>query len=135
MLGGTQAQGRACTATVARREEGVVDTGWHDLDALPHRAVQTLELRPLLGVGCQDHVAAADHVGLGAGPAHGFVLEVLRLHTRERVERRHERKLQLVLQRVARDTREPVVGMDQRGLFARTDPLAHTGGEVVDERR
>ena len=63
------------------------------------------------------------------------MLEVLRLHTRERVERRHERKLQLVLQRVARDTREPVVGMDQRGLVAREDPFAHTRGELADEPR
>ena len=67
------------------------------------------------------------------GTADRLVLEVLRLHPRQRVERGDERQLELVLQRVAGDTRQPVVGVDERRLLALADPLAHACRELVDE--
>ena len=48
-LGGQFLQTPSASA-VARREEGMVDSGRDDLDALTDRAVQTLELCLLLGV-------------------------------------------------------------------------------------
>ena len=95
------------------REEGVVDAGRHELDAAPVGAVEALELVGLGLAGGEDRVGAADHVGLGSHAALGLGVAGLGLHAGERVERRHERQVELVLEAVAGDAREPVVGVER----------------------
>ena len=86
----------ACATPRPGREERVLHAGGHDLDAIGLGAVVTDELACFLGAGREDGVGAADHRGLGADAM--VVVFVVGLDARERVERRDERKLEIVLQ-------------------------------------
>ena len=57
----------------------------------------------------------------------------LGLHPVEGVERRHQRQVELVLDRVAGDPREPVVGVDGVGAVAGRHAGQHRFGELGDE--
>ena len=112
----------------------MLHAGGHDLDAIGLGAVVTDELACFLGAGREDGVGAADHRGLGADAM--VVVFVVGLDARERVERRDERKLEIVLQRVAGQAREPVVGVDGLDAVIEGDEtLAHRGGELFDDVR
>ena len=97
---------------VAGREEGVVDAGRHDLDA---RRVGAVEPHELVGLGRavgEDGVGAADDLGLGPTRRPGLGVAGLGLHPGEGVERRHQRQVELVLEPVPGDARQPVVGVE-----------------------
>jgi len=128
-----QAERGTSPAAVARREERMIDAGRDDLDAVGHRPVQALELRTLLAIRRQNHVAATDDIGFSARPAVGLGFEVLGLDAGKRVERRHEWQLELVLERVPGDARQPVVGMDQPRFADLAHPLEDAFGEFVDD--
>ena len=105
---------------MAGTEEGVVHAGRHDADAPGLAAVERGDLVGLDGAGGQDGVGAVDDGRLGLGPAVGHVgLDLLghrlRLDAVERVEGAHQRQVQLVLDHVARQPRQPVVGV-HRGV-------------------
>ena len=103
---------RRAPAAVAGREEGVLDGRRDDLDAPGRVAVEATELALLLGAADADRVAAADDVGLG--PVAPLRLEVaaLGLDPGQRVERRHERDVEGVLEAVADHAAQPVVAVD-----------------------
>ena len=117
----------------AGREEGVVDAGRDELDAAAVGAVEALELVGLGLAGGEDGVGAADHVGLGAHPALGLGIAGLGLHPGERVERRHERQVELVLEAVAGHAREPVVGVEGVDVAEVLEVGGDAVGELVDD--
>ena len=141
-----QPEGTAGLGAVARAEEGVVHARRHDADAARFAAVERCDLVGLDRARRQHGVGALDDVRLGLGPAvrhvgldlfgHGFGLDPI-----ERVERAHERQLELVLDHVARQPGQPVVGMDggvgTTAVVRRTGTGGHQfedpGGELVDE--
>ena len=112
-----QPEGPAGLGTVARPEEGVVDARRDDADAAGVAAVERGDLVGLDRARRQHGVGALDDVRLRLGPAmghvgvdlfgHGFSLDPV-----ERVERANERQLELVLDHVAGQPRQPVVGVD-----------------------
>ena len=63
----------------------------------------------------EDRVGAADDLGLGLDAALRLGVAGLGLHPGEGVERRHQREVELVLEPVAGDARQPVVGVDGVG--------------------
>ena len=85
-------EGLAGAALVAGREEGVVDTGRHDLDALGTGAVERDELGRLGRAGGEDGVGAGDDLRLGLDPPGRLGIARLGLDPGERVERRHQRQ-------------------------------------------
>jgi hypothetical protein len=107
-----QSEGAAGPPLVARREEGVVHAGRHDLDAIGRGVVEDGQLALLGGAGGADHVRAPDDRGLGLGPALGLGVTVLGLDPGEGVEGRHQGQFEAVLQLVAGQARQPVVGVD-----------------------
>ena len=115
-----QAEGAAGLGPVAGAEERVVDPGRHDADA---RRLAAVERRDLLGLDRargQDRIGAVDDGRLGLGPPVGHVRlhllgHRLGLHPVERVERADQRQVQLVLDHVAGQPRQPVVGV-HRGV-------------------
>ena len=102
-------------ALVARREEGVLDAGRDDLDPTLRVAVQPAELLLLLDAADADGVGAVDQLGLGAVAPAGFRVAALGLDPGQRVERRHERDVEGVLDAVGDDAAQPVVGVDDVG--------------------
>ena len=143
-----EAEGAAGLGPVARAEERVVDAGRHDADAPGVAAVERHDLVGLDGARRQHGVGAVDDGRLGLGPAVRHVrLDLLGhrlgLHPVEGVERAHERQVQLVLDHVAREPRQPVVGVHRRVgqpaavVVARRrrggHPLEDTGRELVDD--
>jgi hypothetical protein len=111
----------------------VVDAGRDDLDALGHGVVEPLELgRLVVGQG-EDGVGTADDLGLGPGPQPVMVGVGLGLDPGQRVERGHQGQLELVLELVARQSRQPVVGMDEVGPPRSVELAADPGGELVDQ--
>ena len=129
------AQRGAGAGAVAGREEGVVDAGRHELDAARVGAVEAHELVGLGPARGEDGVGAADDLGLGPHPALGLGVAGLGLHPGERVEGRHQRQVELVLQAVAGDARQPVVGVEGVDVAQLLEVLAHAVGEVVDDVR
>ena len=122
----------AGAVAVAGGEEGVLD-GWrHDLDATGRIAVQAAELALLLGATHAHGVAAADHLGFGAVAPRRFEVAALGLHPGERVERRHERDVEGVLQPVADHAAQPVVAVHNVDTGAVAHVVEHTVGECVE---
>ena len=101
---------------VAGSEEGVVHAGGHDADPRRVGAVELGDLGRLDGAGGEDRVRAPDHGRLGLGPdVPGVRLDLLGaglgLDPVQRVERRHQGEVELVLDGVPGDAAEPVVGV------------------------
>ena len=143
-----QSQRPSCLGAIPGTEERVVDPGGHDADPLRVACVELGELRRLHGARRQHDVGAAHDGRLGFGPAMRFVARHLLgarlgLHPGEGVERGHEREIELVLDAVAGDARQPVVGVDgveasllvrRRGpAGARHHERQHVVGELVDD--
>ena len=63
----------------------------------------------------------------------GLGVAALRLDPGERVERRHERDVEDVLDAVGDDAAEPVVGMDDVGAAVGLEMGEHTVGELVED--
>ena len=101
-------------AGAARVEDLVVHAGRDDLDAVAVRAVEADELLALVRGRRQDQVGAADGLLLDARPLLGVVVDAgVGLHPGERVERRDERDVELVLQPVAERAGDPVVRVER----------------------
>ena len=129
----SQPQGSAGAGAFARREEGVLHTGGDDLDATLWVPVQPSELL-LLGVAAHtDRIGTADDLGLGELTPQRLGVAALGLDPGERVERRHERHAEVVLEPMADDPTQPVVGMDDVGLLVLVDPVEHTGAERLGD--
>ncbi len=124
-----------------------------DLDPGTVGSVQLYELVGLDRARCEEQVGAADDRRLGQRPTGlGKRLDLLRArfgpHTVERVERRHERHVEAVLDGMAGQPGEPVVGVHRSGTFVRLAEAAgsrrpspgdeaghvgdHTLGELLD---
>ena len=136
----------AGVAALAWREEGVVHPEGDDLDPARVRPVELDELVHLDGARGEERVGTADDLRLGPRPATGLgALDLfrarLRLDSVEGVEGRDEWQAEAVLYGVARQAREPVVGMDRlrrrvgdaesRCERAR-HPVDHRLGELLD---
>ena len=119
-------------AAIARREERVLDSGRDDLDPARGLAVEAEELALLLGAADADRVGAADDLGLGALAPLGLEIAALGLHLGERVERADERQVELVLDAVADEAAEPVVGVQHIGGRVVLDVVDHGVAELVD---
>ena len=128
-----EAERTAGTGAVAGREERVVDTGWHDLDAGGIGAVEVAELFGLGGAVREDRVATADHRRLRLDTPLGFGVAGDRLHPSEGVEGRHEGDLETVLDVVARHPGEPVVRVDGVDRPGGAQVLHDAPGELVDD--
>ena len=128
-----EAEGAAGAAAVAGREEGVVDAGRHDLDASRRRAVEPGQLVGLLGAAHADGVGAPDHLHLGPIPQRRLAVAAFGLDPRQRVEGRHQRQVELVLEPVAGHARQPVVGVDDIDAAAAVDVVHDAVGELVDD--
>ncbi len=124
---------RRAASAVAGREQRRVDPLRHDLDALRIGAVVADELIAL-GVGCRDdEIGAANDLRLDAGPQGHLVVEPdLGAYAVERVERRDERQVELVLQAVADRTRDPVVRVQH--VVGRPAPLEEGAGTLAERR-
>ena len=123
----------------------MIHAGGHDVDPPWFAAVERRDLVRLDRARRQDGVGAVDDGGLGLGPAVGHVglhllWHRLGLDTVEGVEGADERQVQLMLDHVPREAREPVVGVHrgvgqlarlQRGGHARQ----HARRELVDDAR
>ncbi len=129
---------------VTRPEEGVIDTGCHHPNAVRVTVIELGELRRLHRARSQHDLGAAHHGGFGLGAPMGLVARHLLgarlgLHSGQGVEGRHQREVELVLDAVAGDARQPVVGVHgieaglvvQRRVHART--RGHEGQDVVGE--
>ncbi len=128
---GLQTEGGAGAALVTGREEGVQHPRGDDLDPGGVGAVVSDEVVGLGRARRRDRVGAGDDLGLGVDPALRLGIAGLRLHPGERVERRHERQVELVLEPVTGHAREPVVGVD--GVEgARAEVGEDALGELVD---
>ena len=125
---------------MAGTEEGMVDTRRRRCGcarARPRRARRSGRLRPC--TDREDGVGALDDGHLGLGPAVRHVClhllgHRLRLDAVEGVERADQRQVQLVLDHVAGEARQPVVGV-HRGVGQLAGPghaLEHAHGELVD---
>ena len=79
-----------------------------------------------------DDIAALDDVGLGVDPVLRLGIAGFGLDAGERVEGRHERKVEFVLESVTRHTRQPVVGVQDVGGLD-LEVIAHAVGERVDD--
>ncbi len=115
---------------VAGKEDVVVDAGRHDFDAIERGVVQRCELRALVVRRREHQVGARDHFVLDPRAVLGVVVDAgFGLHPGERVERRDEREVELVLQPVRDRAREPVVAVQHVDRLA----LEHAGHGRVDE--
>ena len=124
---------RAGPEAVAGREEGVDHAGRDDLDAVGRRAVERHELLRLGRARRGDRVGAIHDLGLGLDPALGLGVAGLGLHPGQRVERRHQRNVELVLEPVAGHARQPVVGVDGVDVVRAPQVGEHAVGELVDD--
>ena len=77
--------------------------------------------------------AHADDLGLGELAPQRLGITTLGLHPGQRVERRHERHPEVVLEPMADDPAQPVVGVDDIGLLVLVDPVEHAGAERVGD--
>ena len=128
-----ESEGGPGLGLVAGGEQAVVDAGGDDLDAFGDGVVEALELgRLVVGKG-QDGIGAADDLGLGPGPQSVMVGVVLRLDPGQGVEGGHQGELELVLEDMARQSGQPVVGMDEVGPPDAFELDPDAGGEVVDQ--
>ena len=93
----------------------MVHARWHDLDPVRIRAIETGELGGLGATGRQDGVRAGDDIGFRVDAQLRLRIAGFSLDPRQRVKRRHERELQLVLQLVTRDAGQPIVRVDDVG--------------------
>ena len=125
-----RSDGAASTSLVARREEGVFDTGRDDLDATVGIAIEPSELLLFFHTADADRVRALDDLGFGAVAPFGLGVTALGLHPGEGVERRHERNAQFVLQVVSDDAAEPVVPVDDVGGSVGPEPFHHSMAEL-----
>ena len=91
------------------------------------------ELLGLGGARRGDGVGAADHLGLGLDAALGLGVAGLGLDPGQRVEGRHQRQVELVLEPVAGDARQPVVGVDRVDVAVGRRVGEHAVGELVDD--
>ena len=120
-----ETEGAPGLGPVPGTEEGVVDARRHDPDAPGVAAVERGDLVGLDAARGQDGVGALDDGRLGLGPPVRHVgLDLfghgLRLDPVERVEGADQRQVQLVLDHVARQPGQPVVGVHRGvGLVAR----------------
>ena len=114
-----QPDGAPRAGPVAGGEEGVLDGRRDDLDAPGRVAVQAAELALLLRAADADGVAAADDVGLGPVAPRRLEVAALGLDPGQRVERRHERHVEGVLEAVPDDAAQPVVAVDDVDARAR----------------
>ena len=132
---GGERQCPAGAGAFAGGEEGVLDTGSDDLDATQRVPVQAPELL-LLGVAAHtDRIGTADDLGLGQFAPQRLGVAPLGLHAGERVERRHERHVEVVLEPVADDPAQPVVAVDDVRLLVLIDPVEHAGVERLGDVR
>ena len=109
-------EGPAGLGPVARPEEGVVDPEGDDADAAGVGAVERGDLLGLDAARGQHGVGAVDDRRLGLGPPVGHVgLDLFGhrfgLDPVQRVERADERQVELVLDDMAGEPGEPVVGV------------------------
>ncbi len=107
-----QFQGSTRSRLVARGEEGVLDGGRDDLDAPVRLAIQPFELLLLRVAADADRIGACDDLLLGPIPPPRLRISAFRLHSSERVERRDEGDVEVVLESVAGNAAQPVVGVD-----------------------
>ncbi len=126
-------EGAAGCRLVARGEQGVFDAGRDDLDPVGLGAVEALELAALGEAVGGDHVAAADHLGLGVDATLRFGVAGHGLHASEGVEGGDQRQIELVLDPMTGHAREPVVGMHDVGAAAGHDVGADLVGEALDD--
>ena len=134
---------------VAGTEEGMVDAEGHDTDPLGIGSVERGDLLCFDAARCQHGIGALDDGRLRLGPPMGHVgLHLFGhrfgFHPIQRVERTDEGQPQLVLDGVAREPGEPVVGMDrgERAVLVTGAEAARPGhpgqhplGELVDHGR
>jgi hypothetical protein len=130
-----EAERTAGPRLVAGREERVLDAWSDDLEAALRFAVVEAELIGLLLAAHADRVGAVDDLGLGTVTPHRFGITVGGLHPGEGVEGGHERNVELVLERVADDAAQPVVGVDHVGAFVPSQPVEHAVAELVGDLR
>ena len=123
---------RRAPAPVAGCEEGVLDGRRDDLDAAGGIAVQPAELTLLLGAAHADGVAAPDDLGLGLIAPARLEVATLRLDPGQRVERRDQRQVEVVLEPVTDDPAQPVVAVDDVDAGPGQEVLADPAGELVD---
>ena len=112
-----QAERSTGLGVVPRSEIGVVDTERHDAHTIGRRAVERGDLVGFHAARREHRVRTSDDLGFGLGsPMREIGLDLfwtgLGLHPIERVERTDERKVQLMLDDVAGEPRQPVVGVD-----------------------
>ena len=111
----------------------MLHTGSDDLDPTLGIPVQPAELL-LLGVATHtDRVGTTDDLRLGDLAPQRLGIAALGLHPGERVERRHERHLEVVLESMADHPAQPVVGVDDVGLFVLLDLVEDTGVERIGD--
>jgi hypothetical protein len=120
---------------LAGREERVLHTRSDDLDAAARVAVQPAELVLLLGAVHADRVGAGDDVVLGLVAPLALQVATLGLHLGQRVERGHERQVQLVLQPVGHEPAQEVVGVEDVGGRRGAQVFGHPVAELVEDRR
>ncbi len=130
---GRQVECNSRSALITRREERVLDTRRDDLDLALGIAVEAPELLLFLDAAHADRVGAVDQLGLGPIAPTWLGIAALGLHPRERVERRHERDVELVLDAVGDEPAQPVVGVHDVGATVLGEILEHTIGELVDD--
>ena len=102
-----------------------------DLDATVRVAVQPSELLLFFDATDADRVRALDDLGFGPVAPLRLGVTTLGLDPCERVERRHERHAQFVLEVVSDDTTQPVVAVDDVGGAVGPEPLHHAMTELV----
>ncbi len=110
-----KAQGVTRLGPVARREERVLDTEGHDVDAL---GVGVVELHELFGLDLatgEHRVGAGEDRRLLKGALLRFGFEVLSLDSLQGVKRHDERDVQFVLQTMTDQPAQPVVRVDRVG--------------------
>jgi hypothetical protein len=106
----------------------VLHPGRDDLDASLRVAVETSELLLLLDAAHADRVGAVDQLGLGSVTPAGLGVAALGLHAGDRVERRHERDVEDVLDAMrGHFAAQPVVGVHDVGAAVGQQVLEHAG--------
>ena len=116
---------------IAGSEERVLDAGGDDLEPALRIAVVEAELVGLLLATHADRVGAVDDLGFGTITPVRFGVAVGGLDASERVERRHERHVEFVLESVANEAAEPIVAVDHIGSVVAGEPVEHPSTELV----
>ena len=94
----------------------MVNAWWDDLDPLWGCVVVLHKLLSFRSAVGKNGVGALDHSGLGLCSPLWFGVTHFGFHASERVERSHERKIQLALEDLSGDPGKPVVGVDDIGF-------------------